>query len=452
MRDPERSCDLAAVRPACSWGISRLVVGAVIAVLLGLPGTAAASAVAPNADDGRWYYSATGLAELHERTTGDGITVALLDGPVNPAVADLAGADIQPHEPSYCAAEQGGAAYPATSAGADAEHSTSIATMLAGQDVGIGNEPGIPGVAPGVTLRTYAIIVDGAPCETPAGQEHRQDDAIRDALADGADIIAVPGNNNFSATAIAEALRAGAIVVAAGGNDGALSGLPAGFNGVLSVGTVTPDVTLAEGSPYGEGLGAVAPGAFIRELLPTWDTYWMTTGSSNATAYTAGALALLWSLYPEATSGQLLQALIRTTDGRVSEAPAQDAAWGYGTVSPRALLSVDPTTYPDENPFLLADEDAAPSIAEVLGTPAESASAEPADARADHTGPEDQSEVDVAAQTDAAGTPWAAIVGGTAAIILVGGGLAIVLARRRGHRSDLHSAHDAPPAAFRGNR
>lgn len=248
-----------------------MVAGAALAVLLGLSGTSSAAAVAPNADDGRWYYSATGLAELHQRTTGEGITVALLDGRVNPDVVDLAGADVQPHEPSYCAAEAGGPAYPATSADPDAEHSTSMATMLAGHDVGIGNEPGIPGVAPGVTLRTYAIIVDGSPCETPAGQENSQDDAFRDALADGADIIAVPGNNNFSATVIAEALRAGTIVVAAGGNDGALSGLPARFNGVLSVGTVTPDVTLAEGSPYGEGLGAVAPGAYIRELLPTWD-------------------------------------------------------------------------------------------------------------------------------------------------------------------------------------
>lgn len=441
------------MRRASSWHAHRVVASAALAVLLGLSGTSSAAAVAPNADDGRWYYSATGLAELHQRTTGEGITVALLDGRVNPDVVDLAGADVQPHEPSYCAAEAGGPAYPATSADPDAEHSTSMATMLAGQDVGIGNEPGIPGVAPGVTLRTYATIVDGSPCETPAGQENSQDDAFRDALADGANIIAVPGNNNFSATVIAEALRAGAIVVAAGGNDGALSGLPARFNGVLSVGTVTPDVTLAEGSPYGEGLGAVAPGAYIRELLPTWDSYWMTTGSSNATAYTAGALALLWSLYPDATGGQLLQALVHTTDGRVSETPTQDAEWGYGTVSPRALLSVDPTTYPDENPLLLADEDAAPSIAEVLGTPGGSASGEPAtETGGDLAGAEDQGKSDVAPEVEA-GTPWAAIIGGIAAIIVVGGvALAIVLARRRAHSPDHHTSHEAPSAYSRGNR
>lgn len=179
----------------------------------------------------------------------------------------------------------------------------------------------------------------------------------------------------------------------------------------------------------------------------------MTTGSSNATAYTAGALALLWSLYPDATGGQLLQALVHTTDGRVSETPTQDAEWGYGTVSPRALLSVDPTTYPDENPFLLAGDDAAPSMDEVLGTPGESAPAEPADAGADRADREDQSEADVAPEVEAAGTPWAVILGGIATIIVVGSvALGIVLARRRAQRLYHHSAHDAPPAYSPGDR
>ncbi|WP_431838307.1 S8 family peptidase [Cellulomonas sp. Y8] len=421
------------------------VVGASLAATLAVSGAAGAVAVAPNADDGRWYYSATGLAELHQRTTGEGITVALLDGRVNPAAADLAGADVQPHEPAYCAAERGGTAYPATTTDADAEHSTSMATMLVGQDAGVGGQPGIPGVAPGVTLRTYSIIVAGSPCETPAGQESSQDDALRDALADGADIIAVPGNNEFSSAAVGEALRAGAIIVAAGGNDGALTGLPAGFNGVLSVGTVTPDVTLAEGSPYGEQLGAVAPGAYIREMLPTWDAYWMTTGSSNATAYTAGAIALLWSLYPDATSGQVLQALIHTTDGRVNDTPTHDPAWGYGTVSPRALLSVDPTTYPDENPFLLDDPGAVPSMDQVLGTTGEASSA---------ASTENSAEGGAAPEQSAAApeTPWATIIGGFAAIVVVGAVvLAVVRARRRPHEPGHRPDHDAPPTYSRGN-
>jgi hypothetical protein len=163
----------------------------------------------------------------------------------------------------------------------------------------------------------------------------------------------------------------------------------------------------------------------------------MTTGSSNATAYTAGAIALLWSLYPDATSGQVLQALIHTTDGRVNDTPTHDAAWGYGTVSPRALLSVDPTTYPDENPFLLDDPGAVPSIAQVLATTAEPSSA---------ASTENSAQGDAAPEESAAApqTPWATIIGGFVAIVVVGTVvLAVVRARRRPHEPGHHPDHDS---------
>jgi hypothetical protein len=184
--------------------------GAVLATavaVVALVAPAAAGAAVPGAEDGRWYYEATGLADLHQRTTGEGVTIAVIDEAVNPAVADLGGADVQPHEPSYCAAQPGGEAYPATSTEPVAEHTTSIVTMLVGTDAGVGGAPGIPGVAPGATVRTYAVRYGEAPCETPAGQEDLQDDAIRDAVAEGADIIAVPGAASFTTDGVADARR-----------------------------------------------------------------------------------------------------------------------------------------------------------------------------------------------------------------------------------------------------
>jgi hypothetical protein len=406
------------------------------------PVTAAASV--PGADDGRWYYEATGLAELHERTTGEGVTVAVLDGRVNTAAPDLVGADVQPHEPSYCAAEEGGTAYPGTTSDADAKHATSIATMISGTDAGVAGAEGIPGVAPGATLRTYAVIVDGSPCATPQGQEPTQDDAIHDAIADGAQIIAVPGSNNFSSTAVGDALRAGAIVIGAGGNDGAISGMPATANGVVTVGTVASDVTLAEGSPSGSKLSVVAPGARIRALAATWDAYGTTTGSSNATAYTAGVLALLWSLYPDATAGQILQALIHTTDGEVKATPAHDWEWGYGTVSARSLLSVDPTTYPDENPFLL-DDGRQPLVSDVLGTPDDAASADPQEDPV--AGPADD-DADAEPPAPEAGSPFPtpAVLTAGAVLVLIIGGVVVVSTRRRrttGSEADAASSNNS---------
>lgn len=418
---------------------------AAVSAAVALLAAPTAGAAVPGADDGRWYYEATGLAELHQRTTGSGVTIAVLDEAVNPAVADLVGADVQPHEPSYCAAEAGGEAYPATSTEAVAQHTTSIATMLVGTDAGTGGAPGIPGVAPGATVRTYAIRYGDQPCETPAGQENYQDDALRDAIADGADIIAVPGAAKITTDGVADALRAGIIVVAAGGNDGFLSGMPAVANGVVTVGTVTSDATLAEGSPVGDKLSVVAPGARIRALMAPWDSYGTTTGSSNATAYAAGALALLWSLYPDATAGQLLQALIHTTGAQVTDEPApHDATWGYGTVSPRSLLTVDPTTYSDENPFLL-DDGTEPTVADVLGTGGEDGSSSAP------TGDSAGSDDDAAATdpSDAARLPVAAIVGGGIAVLLVAG--IFVLAARRRTRQASASTHDEPSTYARGS-
>lgn len=431
--------------------------GAVVAAvtLVALGGSTMASAAVPGADDGRWYYEATSMAEIHQRTTGEGITVALVDGRVNSDVSELAGADIHPHEPSYCAETTGGDPYPGTSTEPDARHATSMATLLVGRDAGLDGQPGIPGVAPGITLNTYASYLEGLPCETPRGDGDLSDDTVRDAITDGADIIVVPGTQYMSATVVAEAQRAGVIVVGAAGNDGgAITGMPAVFNGVVATGTLTPDQTLDPGSTSGDRLGVVAPGSRFRALTPTWDGYETASGSSNAAAYTAGVLALLWSLYPEATDGQILQALVRTTDGEVKDTWTHDPAWGYGVVNARVLMTVDPTTFPDVNPFVDDDPNADPTADEILGT---------AETTAPATDDETGGTPDLAgAPGDASGTgatppattgPGIGVVLGAAAgVVALGAVVALVLARRRREQAvAVSDQHDAPPTDTRGN-
>lgn len=422
---------------------------ALVAALAAVAATGApAQAAVPGADDGRWYFEATGMADIHQSTTGQGITVAVLDGRVNLGVPDLAGADIQPHEPSYCAAEPGGQPYPATSTDADAQHATSIATMLVGTDAGLPGEPGIPGIAPGITLRTYAVYVDGQPCETPSGQEDLADDAVRDALGDGADIILVPGTQQMSADVVAEAQRAGAIVVGSAGNDGTVvTGFPATLNGVVATGTIASDMSLDDGSVYGPRLGVVAPGAHIRALSPTWDSYGTTTGSSNAAAYTAGALALLWSLHPDATDGQVLQALVRTTDGEVKDTWQQDPNWGYGIVNARVLMTVDPTTFPDENPFVSDEPDLLPTAAQIQGAAEDVGAGEQSDPG--DTATEDP--IVAPEQDEPASSSALPLLLGAGGLVVVVGAIAIaVLLRRRNAPGDADQ-HDAPPTYARGN-
>ena len=404
-----------------------LVLGAVVT-----PSTVHAAA---DGSDGRWYYDIPRLAEVHQRTTGTGITIGLIDGRINTAVPDLVGADITVHEPSYCAAVEGGEAYPAITTEPDAEHATSMATMLVGRDAGLSGQPGIPGVAPGASLRVYVVAREDAdPCEPPAGQpkppsaDATSDQVVRDAIADGVDIIVVPGARRMTAEVVAEAQRAGVIVIGSAGNDtGIVTGKPATYNGVVSTGTVTSAAELDLGSPSGARLGVVAPGAKTRAMAGTWNFYGTSTGSSNSAAYTAGALALAWSAHPDATANQILQALVLTAGGTVKDTPVHDDDWGYGLVNARTLVSVDPTTYPDENPFLSDDPTLEPLAGDVLGADP-STDTEPAPGTAAPAEPSRAADAGITGSD----VLVLALIGGAAVVLVVVGGTAgFLLARRR---------------------
>jgi hypothetical protein len=401
----------------------------------------------PPTDDGRWYYDAAGLADAHQQATGEGITIGLLDGPLNPAAPDLAGADVWVREPSFCAAETGGEAFPSITTEADARHATTMAALLVGTGTGAGGQPGIPAVAPGASLRSYAINIEDA-CQSPAGVSPGRDDAIRAAVADGVDIIVVPGSNLFHEAGIIEALRAGVIVVASGGNtSGRVNGQPATMNGVVATGYINQQIELSVGSASGPRLGVVAPGEAMLGIAADWSSYVLTEGSSNSAAFTAGALALAWSAHPEATGNQILQALVHTTDGDVHD-PAHDDDWGYGTVNVRTLLSVDPTTYPDENPFLSDDPTLVPLASDVLGSGAGTT-----DEETERPAPtQPPTALDEPADEDSAeGALTPVLIGGAVALVLVAGATtAVVVARRRRASDDHRPEHQPQPPTYTG--
>ena len=75
------------------------------------------------------------------------------------------------------------------------------------------------------------------------------------------------------------------------------------------------------------------------------------SGTSVSAPIVAGVLALARQKWPNATSNQLLQLLVKTGLN-------PDHTWnqytGYGGIDPGAMLKTDPTTLPDVNP--LADK------------------------------------------------------------------------------------------------
>ena len=347
--------------------------GACLAVVVGLVGAGGAVAVDDPSDGSLWYFTATGMDAIHQTTQGKGITIAVLDSQVNPAAPDLVGADITVHEPSYCAATPGGPALPAASTDVTAMHGTGMDGVVVGTGTGVGGRPGQRGIAPRATIRNYTTIYepDGmSGCYLPSELTGKSGMAlaIDQAVADGVDIISM--SNTFADSdpifdAIGRALKAGVILVAAAPHEGGVVvKSPAKANGVVAVESVDPSFALTLETTTSPLLTVVAPGEHFLVVNDDWVSYVTASGSSNATAYTSAALALVWSAFPTATANQVLQSLVRNTDG-TDHALQRDDSWGYGVVNVRQMLSHDPTAYPDINPLLRAD--GKPSNAQILG-------------------------------------------------------------------------------------
>jgi subtilisin family serine protease len=115
-------------------------------------------------------------------------------------------------------------------------------------------------------------------------------------------------------------------------------------------------------------MGVVAPGGEIRAYYPDGWQYTAASGSSPATALTAGAIALVMSRWPEATPNQVLQSVIRNTGAEPHELEHTDE-YGYGFLNLPRLLETDPTQYEDVNPLIADDAELGPDVATIFGAP-----------------------------------------------------------------------------------
>ncbi|MFF1530582.1 S8 family serine peptidase [Cellulomonas sp. NPDC058312] len=398
----------------------RVVAVAACSLLLLAPSVASADGI----DDGLWYYNATGLEEIHQRVTGAGVQIALVDGLVNPSAPDLVGTSLALREPSYCGEVEGGPAAATASTTERARHTTSMASLLIGTGTGTGGEAGVKGVSPGAAVTVYAARLEDYLCPTSPDEPIGPRASVPEAIAAGSDIIVVPGGVDVRPADILAAARAGVIVVASAGNDGgAIADTPATLNGVVTTGSTTVDGSLDARSPSGERLGVVAPGKDLRSTDPTYSYYGVTSGSSNSAAYTAGVLALAMEAFPDATSNQILQALARTTDGSLHELD-KSLTRGFGQVDARALLASDPSSFPDENPFVGDLPSLRPPATEFAPASTPTASEEPDDARPTdepHSAPTD----------DAESNSVVVVLGVAGAVLVVVLVLTVVVVRRR---------------------
>ncbi len=338
------------------WGRSVGVLAGTLALSLGAslaPVAPAYAADPPMTADKQDYFKYYKLKSIHDQgITGKGVTIAVLDGAVNPNIPELRGANIQDRTPCVM-----------TSAPENAAHGTTVAQILVSPEFG---------VAPGATLYTYTIPLygdsPGSNCTISGWTGEAVNDTpllIEQAINDGADIITI--SSSFGDTesidlrwAMARALAEGVIVVAAMGNETTENPTDtlALWRGICGIGATTRYNSLTEYTNWGNGLLTTALGTVVTRDVSTGRVE-EAEGTSFATPIIAGFLALGWEHFDEDVSAdQMLQALAAT--GRSGN--EWNKLTGYGPADPIAFLRSDPSQYTDENPCVVKNYyEAAPS-------------------------------------------------------------------------------------------
>ena len=336
--------------------VAVVAVGALAAGIVSIPAAPAHAADTITAAD-QAYFSYYGLDRARAKGyKGEGVTIAMIDGPVDTSVPELKGAKIMAKETCTI-----------TSSNGSRKHGTGVASILVSD---------VYGVTPGSSLLTYTIAFGNQgdqaseDCFGGDGYVGKTEPVwvLNQAMNDGAQIITLSassddGNAQMKWT-VARAMSSGVILVTAAGNsatDDDLTSLSR-WSGVIGVTAISTDGTRQEYSSWGEGVVTASIGGPV--LFRNFDTGANDTVSATSVAspIVAGVLALAKQRWPEATSNQLLQLLVKTGLN-------PDHGWnkytGFGGIDPGAILNTDPSQFPDENPLAQKQGGSSPTPEEV---------------------------------------------------------------------------------------
>ena len=303
------------------------------------------SAPAASADsirDSEWPVSFLNLPAAQQLSTGAGVTVGLLDTGVVPGRADLTGQVTT--GPDYAGGVE--------SSGEPGwgEHGTCMASIIAGHGRDGGGD-GMLGVAPGAHILSVRVIRDDdAPdLGQPTTDATPISDGIKYAVDHGAKVISMSlggdetdagDDSSAESDAIRYALAHNVVVVAAAGN-GAQQGnavsYPGGERGVITVAAVDSSGHHADFSTTGWDVAVAAPGVNLPcDAFDSDGSYLEGSGTSQATAYVAGVVALLRAENPLLNPAQIRTLLEQTAMDK--PAGGRDDEVGFGVVDPVAAL------------------------------------------------------------------------------------------------------------------
>ncbi|HEX4790382.1 MAG TPA: S8 family serine peptidase [Actinospica sp.] len=303
---------------------------------------AAAPARADTIRDDEWPVAFLDLPAAQQLSTGAGVTVALLDTGVVTGRADLTGQVTT--GPDYA----GGVERAGRSGWG--EHGTCMASIIAGHGRD-GGGAGMLGVAPAAHILSVRVIRDD---DAPDVAEPSKDstpisDGIKYAVDHGAKVISMSlggdeadagDDSSALSDAVRYALAHNVVVVAAAGN-GATEGdqisYPGGERGVITVAAVDSKAQHAFFSTTGWDVAVAAPGVNLPcDSFDSDNSFMEGSGTSQATAYFSGVVALIKAENPALTPEQIRTVLEQSASDK--PAGGRDDDLGFGVIDPVAAL------------------------------------------------------------------------------------------------------------------
>ena len=206
-------------------------------------------------------------------------------------------------------------------------HGTGVAAIIGAKPLQQPDDFSIISVAPKTSIFSYKYK-DG----TEEGDVKELIEAIDAAIDDGVDIISISSGLQSDIPALHDAVKRAVaqnitVVASAGNNKQQKVTYPARYQEVIAVTSVSSKSKRSAFANYGKGIDFVAPGENIPTISVSGKIY-EASGTSFATPFITGMLALLKEQYPYASPTQLKNKLIAYAKDLGPS--GYDTTYGYG--------------------------------------------------------------------------------------------------------------------------
>jgi len=291
----------------------------------------------------QWNMEKIGMEQAWDLSTGEGVTVAVLDTGLNAAHSDFMTTSLAP---GFDFADMDPDTTPVNMHGTHVSGTIAQSTWNAGY--------GCAGIAYKATVMPVKIFADGG----GGAPDYVTANGIMFAADNGAKVINLSmggyGYSNTLHDAVKYADAAGVLVVASAGNDNVpWDHYPSGYPEVMSVAATTIEDTKASYSNYGK-VEIAAPGGdmwpgypvygpdpipFIFQATSGCCTFSWYSGTSMAAPHVSGVAALVWAKNPGLSPAEVKSILTGS-----ATAIGDDYYFGAGRVDAYAALMATPDT------------------------------------------------------------------------------------------------------------